>query len=825
MKRARILALALFVLATGSSLGCSNDEERIREHLGRAEAYHEEAKHPEAILEYRNVIQIDPNHAQAHFGLAQTYLASNELANAAWEFRETVRLDPNNPEARLRLAEFAGLAGALEEALAQVDAILAAETPEDAGPLRLSAQLLRARFLDLQNKPGEALAAYQKAVELSQEATEPLLLLADHYRRRGEREKAEPLYRKLVETNPGYFSYAALGGFLSRDRSRDAEAEEVYALAVESADEEQRDLALRILASFYYSRARFEDAEATLKQALEERPKDLELIYLMARFYLARGQKQKADEMVEMAIQARPGEVEPHLVRSRYLFQTGEREAALEALDLALEIDPENDQVRLERAERNVDLGIRKGPKERIRDARAVVERVLAKGTTSSEALGLKGKIDLLEGQTEEAIQTLRQAIDLRPDRAPLYFLLGSALFSQGNFWAARDELEHALELDLSMLEARIILARTYSALGKHRLAIEEGQSVLLHQPGDRQMRLLVAQSLASQHQLNEAIDQLDHIPEAQRDVRTLFTYGRLFAAKGDAAQARSFYRQAEAANPRHPEILYKLLQLDRREGRLAESVERIDEALEKEPDSAALVQLRGLAALMRGQTDEAESRFRRAIELNPSNPMSYTSLATLLQASGRGDEAIATYEKAIEQQPDLGLLNLILATLYEIRGNTEKAIAHYEEVIRKQPGLAIAKNDLANLLATKRRNLDRALQLAQEARAALPDSPQVADTMGWVLFRMGMASAAIGYLAEAAALSGDDPEAGIIRYHLARAYAANGERREAYQTIQRALADLELQASADGMAEPEWAKDMRKLQRSLGRSLVKPRG
>jgi tetratricopeptide (TPR) repeat protein len=140
------------------------------------------------------------------------------------------------------------------------------------------------------------------------------------------------------------------------------------------------------------------------------------------------------------------------------------------------------------------------------------------------------------------------------------------------------------------------------------------------------------------------------------------------------------------------------------------------------------------------------------------------------------------------------------------------------------------AKNDLANLLAEKRQDLDRALRLAQEARSALPESPQVADTMGWVLYRMGMTSAAIGYLEEAAAMSADDPDVGIIRYHLASAYAANLQPRLARKTIRRALAELDSGTDGAGEPEPGWAEDMRQLNKSLGRKIAvpwsqKPRG
>jgi len=55
-----------------------------------------------------------------------------------------------------------------------------------------------------------------------------------------------------------------------------------------------------------------------------------------------------------------------------------------------------------------------------------------------------------------------------------------------------------------------------------------------------------------------------------------------------------------------------------------------------------------------------------------------------------------------------------------------------------------------------------------------MPDSPNAADTLGWVLYRRGIPSAAVGYLREAiGGLEEGTPEIGMVRHHLALAYEA----------------------------------------------------
>ncbi len=173
--------------------------------------------------------------------------------------------------------------------------------------------------------------------------------------------------------------------------------------------------------------------------------------------------------------------------------------------------------------------------------------------------------------------------------------------------------------------------------------------------------------------------------------------------------------------------------------------------------------------------------------------------------------------------QPSEARLHHLLGVLYELSGERDRAIERYEEAIRFNGDLAEAKNNLAYLYANGGESLDRALDLAQDAKAQLPDNPSVADTLGWVLYRRGVPSAAIGYLKEAEA--GTDPkDASLaeVRHHLAQAYAANGDTEEAIAALDRSFDALASRAAtlkkrgADPGPEPDWAADALSLQERL---------
>jgi len=794
-------------------LGCQDDAGRLAEHMSRADQYLEDQKADEAAIEYKNALQIDPNHALAHFGLAKAYLAQKEAGKAYWELQETVRLDPENIDARLALGQFLllGSSDEFNQAIEQADAILQRQ------PERWEGYVIRARALESLQRADEARAAYEKAVELAPDRTDVLRGLAAFLARSGDRAAAEPLFRQLVEKDPSAQSWMQLGAFLALDRSRDEEALQAYRKGLEVATDEEKPDAYQRLASFYYERERYDEAEKVLQEGLEATSDNLDVMYALARFYHSRGDKKRADEMIEEAAKSKPGEVAPYLILSAYRGRNGDAAGALEAAESAIAVDPENKQARLRKAELLVDLGVKQGSQDQIAQARSIVDAVLAQDPKMPEALFVRGKIELGEGKPADAVASLRRALDARPDWQQGHFLLASALLVQGDRQQARAEALRAVQLDADFVEARILLVRIHAMLGEDDEAIDDARRILRQRPDQHDIHILLAQSLVHKGKVEEARVELEAIPMDARTAEVFFSLGRIDMLQGKPDLAREKLLKALDRSPGNPEILDSLLQVDAATGRAAESLERIRAAEAARPDDSALVRLEGLALMVTGDGPQAEARLRRAIEMNPNDMAAYEALARYLLSAGRRPESIKTYEAAAKSRPDSASLRFTLGTLYEAEKRPDDAIAQYEEAIRLDGSLAVAKNNLAYLLADQGKDLDRALTLAQEAKAQLPDSPNASDTLGWVLFKKGVAGAAVDYLKEAVTgFPPNHPDLGWVRYHLAQAYEADQQPQKAREVLQQALdgyAALEKEARARGfqgeITAPPWVAEV----------------
>ena len=86
--------------------------------------------------------------------------------------------------------------------------------------------------------------------------------------------------------------------------------------------------------------------------------------------------------------------------------------------------------------------------------------------------------------------------------------------------------------------------------------------------------------------------------------------------------------------------------------------------------------------------------------------------------------------------------------------------------------------------------NVDMALSLARTARRGMPDSPNAADTLGWILYQKGAYQSAVDLFQEALKLGEKSkaPDDATVHYHLGLAYEKTGKNDLARQHLERVL-------------------------------------
>src|SRR5499433_1155424 len=106
------LAVGLLVMAS-----CSRSPEAQKaSHLERGDNYAAREQYREAILEYRNVLQLDPANARATRQLGLLYNQLGEYAQAFRFLLKAQELTPDDIEVRLKLGGIYFLGGKREQA-------------------------------------------------------------------------------------------------------------------------------------------------------------------------------------------------------------------------------------------------------------------------------------------------------------------------------------------------------------------------------------------------------------------------------------------------------------------------------------------------------------------------------------------------------------------------------------------------------------------------------------------------------------------------------------------------------------------------------------
>ena len=221
---------------------------------------------------------------------------------------------------------------------------------------------------------------------------------------------------------------------------------------------------------------------------------------------------------------------------------------------------------------------------------------------------------------------------------------------------------------------------------------------------------------------------------------------GTLASLKKDDAAARQAYSRALAADPRAYQALAGLLNAEMKGKNFGAARALIEKQLAQNPNDPNLnlmaAQTYGLLgdAGRNGKGAEEDRRGR------PAQPRGvFDARRSMYYKQGRLDYARTELEKYVATAPASVPGNTMLGTVLDLQGKKQEAKKRYNTALQVDPRAAVAANNLAWIDAnTEGANLDMALQLAQTAKAQLPNQHEVDDTLGWIYYKKGMATRAI---------------------------------------------------------------------------------
>ena len=285
-------------------LGCerSSPEAKKAKHEARATGYFEKGQYQEAIIEYKNVAQLDPKDAGAHYHLALTYLRLGGLTNLQQAFVElsrTVELDKTNHDANLKLGELYLLGNEPKKAREQADIVLVSAPQSSEG------LILRGRSLINEKHYKEGMEELKKAIDLDPKNMHTYIELARAYIFSKDPESAEAVLKQALAIEPRSVEILMTLGDLRVTTGKPEQAEAIYKQALDIAPQNE-EIYLK-LASFYQRSGKWPEVEATLQKLASVKPQDETPHIYLGDFFTWIGQKDKGLSSYQRAMEVNPG--------------------------------------------------------------------------------------------------------------------------------------------------------------------------------------------------------------------------------------------------------------------------------------------------------------------------------------------------------------------------------------------------------------------------------------------------------------------------------------------------------------------------------------
>lgn len=737
MSNRRLAVVLVAIVAASVLAACTRDPKvRKQKYMDSGAVYMKNGKYREAMIEYANAVKLDNSDAGAHYALAQAYMKGQVWNGAFAELTRTVEIQPSKLDAQLDLGNLYLAARKTTEARQKAKLVLDKD-PKNGGGYQLLANIEAA-----EQHPDEALVDIQKAIDADPTNTNFYLNKAVFLGGKKDLAGAEAAAKKSLEVKPTEQGHEFLGRIYA-EQKRWPESEQEFKAAVSIAPDSMS--ARMNLANLYLAQHNDSAAEQVMIQAKKDLGKDTGTYTVLAEYYLGRGQTDKGLAEFASLTNEHPKDL---TLKKRYA------EVLLMSSHDA--------------------------------EAQKLTDEILKSNPKDLEGLIFRSSLQLKQGKASDAVQGLQLAIKSDSTNAFAHFMLGQAYRANGEIERSLAEFKEAVRLNPRLLVAQRALAETAGAKGDAESVASTADSLIQNFPNLADGYLYRSGVEASRKQLDKAEADLQKaIQIAPQNPIPYVRLGFLRVAQNKPAEAEKLYEQALTAAPNSEDALRALVTMYLTQNHPEKAIARVKSQIDKSPNTASFYVTLGILQGRAKDYTGAQVSLRKALELDQNNMEAFAVLGQVQFAAGSPDDAIKSANSWIQKNPKDVRPYLMISMVEHNRNNWQKEQQMLQKALEIQPDSPIAANNLAYLLLEHGGNVDTALTLAQTARRQVPDSPDIADTLGYAYYKKGVYSSSIGLFEEAAK---KQPENANVQYHLGFAYDKASQKAQAKQHLEKAL-------------------------------------
>jgi tetratricopeptide (TPR) repeat protein len=489
----------------------------------------------------------------ATYGLmGETFVEAGRVEEAEAAFRKAYEADKDQPRLEYHLAQVEAKSGKPEQALERLEKAFQEKLEtKDTGPYRLLADVLKTL-----NRSEELIDRLQRLREASPDNAPLGHYLAQQYFEKEQYEKAEPLYRELIEKAPTISAYQNLAKIYLKSGNNEALLDLLALVAGKSES-------LELLG---------EEAETLAKNEAQ-----VKTLLDIARARISQTPEKAGYEL--------------RLAAALLAVDAKQYDAAGEFFKSAADLNGETE------ADVLLTWGLNLLVAEKFEEAAEVFRRGLADEDLAEQHAAfhyyLAGALELLD-QTEEALSAARKAVELKEDSPTFQSRVAWVLYHAGRHADAAKayrELIDRYDSQHNSLQLREIL---------------------------REARLVLSNVAVLQENMSEAEEWLEQVlDEFPDDVGAMNDLGYLWADQNkNLHRARRMLETAVAEEPDNEAYRDSLGWVLFRLGKIDEALEQLEKAASvEEPDPVILEHL-GDAYKAGNKPAEAKKAWSRALDV-----------------------------------------------------------------------------------------------------------------------------------------------------------------------------------------------------------------
>jgi tetratricopeptide (TPR) repeat protein len=619
---------------------------------------------------------VTPDHAGSyyHFMLARRYeeLAgiynrSDYIEHAISEYQQAIADDPDSLFLRVQLGQLYWRVDRIGDALSEAQYVLKAN-PNDLDAHRLLGDIYLHSLRENQTQAKQrqslekAIHEYEAIIRLAPNDIRSAVLLGRLYGLDNHPEKAEAIFKKILNDHPDSTSALSYLGKLYIDQEQYQQAIQLF----QRIPENQRGPStLAMLGLAYSQTGDYAQAVKNFKAALEADPENVDVRRQYADALMRSGKMDGAHNQFEQILKVNPQDGVAYLRLAQIDQSEGHYDVASKELDQAQKLLPGDLEVTYQQALLQNSLGRQDQAIKILQDLLSQTKSAsgqYSSGEASNRAAFLErlGMIYRSQGKYDEAINTFRQITGLGKDQASQgEGLIVETLQLEGQPQKAMQEAEEALKKYPNNRSLILLHASLLGDQGHVNEAVQELRNLMKDHQDDTQVQLAIVQVYSQAKRYREAQNELDQVlaqPNLKPSDREFaeFLLGSVYERQKKYDLAEQQFKKVLQVDPLNSAAFnYLGYMLADRGIQLEQSVQYIKKALQLEPNNGAYLDSLGWAYYKMARYDLALAPLQKAATLLSNDPTVLEHLGHLYLKLGKEKEAAEEWELALKKWPN----------------------------------------------------------------------------------------------------------------------------------------------------------------------------